>query len=217
MYFITMKRILLAVTVGLLLLRGGAPTSAQDMSAEQAEYQKLGLSLTEWDQIRKAKMPISKVKELLRSGISITEYFRYPWIDFGISEGQWIDNRKHGLSDVDMRKTTPSAAPSPEESDWVLIQNFFVPGLYQWMRQEFIRASCMSGVAVGSVACFILVKNTDGTPYNPLFLALLGADMIWSAIDLGIQRHNERNPDAGRFTMGTPSSGPIGFAINYTF
>ena len=53
--------------------------------ADKDEYERLGLSQIEWEMIQKAKMPKSKLYELLKCGISIREYFASPWLECNIS------------------------------------------------------------------------------------------------------------------------------------
>jgi len=53
--------------------------------------------------IQKAKMPKSKVYELLKCGISITEYFASPWLEVRMSEDEWVGRRKAGESSIDIK------------------------------------------------------------------------------------------------------------------
>jgi hypothetical protein len=52
--------------------------------------------------------------------------------------------------------------------------------------------------------------------FRPMGLFILVPDMLWSAIDIGIQIRHEENPDCKRF-MFAPQGGAIALAINLKF
>lgn len=164
-------------------------------ASDREKYEAKGLSQVEWQMIQDAQMPEKKVDELLQAGISISEYFQYPWLSLGISEGEYIRKRKAGMVDADIRAHSHLV----EISDLAVIHNFFLPGFYQFKRQQKIKAFTMSGLAVGlaGLTTFLSIKEKN---FIPAPLLLLIPDMLWSSIDLGLQLHKERNPDAQRFS-----------------
>jgi hypothetical protein len=183
-----------AILVGIVVL--SQPAASATMTPSDKEmYEKLGLSEAEWGMILDSHMPMSKVNFLLKSGISIAEYFRCPWKDLGLSEGEWIAKRKSGLSDNDMKvvKHAPrQGAP--------YIGAFFLPGCFQFTRHEPVRAWIMSTVAVGMIA-LCAGQSIAKKRFQPLGLFLLFPDMIWSGVDIGFQVEKEQNPDASRFSL----------------
>ncbi|MDD5675467.1 MAG: hypothetical protein PHC61_14955 [Chitinivibrionales bacterium] len=194
---------------------------AQEPSEQQSElpeYERLGLSQTEWNQIMQAKMSLEKVHALLRDGISISEYFKKPWVNLGLSEQQWIKKRRSGLSDDDMRATGRTVT----QSEWAVIEDFFIPGLCQWQRHEYLKASAMSGIAAGSLALYAGIRDRSnprsiGFDYPFPFLLFLVADMLWSSVDIGLTLGRERNPDAARFSLVCSARGGAELTIAVPF
>jgi hypothetical protein len=177
------------------------PAWAANMTPSDKEmYEKLGLSEAEWGMVLDAHMPLSKVNFLLKSGISIAEYFKSPWTELNLSESEWIAKRKSGLSDNDMR--TVRTAPK-EHAPY--IGAFFLPGCFQIARGQHAKGWIMAGIAVGCIALSVTHSLTSKR-FQPLGLFLLVPDMIVSGIDIGVQVYREQNPDATRFS-GRPFSG----------
>jgi hypothetical protein len=186
------------------------PAATATMTPSDKEmYEKLGLSEAEWGMVLDAHMPLSKVNFLLKSGISIAEYFRSPWTDLNLSESEWIAKRKSGLSDNDMR--TVKSAPR-ERAPY--IGAFFLPGCFQLARGQHAKGWIMAGVAVGCISLSVAHSLTS-KKFQPLGLFLLVPDMIASGIDIGIQVNRERNPDATRFSRRPfPGGAVVSLQVN---
>jgi hypothetical protein len=173
------------------------PVAAAHMTpADKDMYEKLGLSETEWGMVLDSHMSLSKVKYLLKSGISIAEYFRSPWKDLGLSEEKWIGKRQSGLSDNDMRAKAVKPEPSGNVS---YIGAFFLPGCFQFSRGQTAKGWIMAGAAVVFITLCV-AHSVSSKHFQPLGLVLLVPDMIWSGIDIGVQINREENPDASRFS-----------------
>ena len=65
-------------------------------------WEKYGLSQTEWRTIADSSISMNKVEELLRSGISVTEYAGKPWKGLNMNENAWIQKRRLGESQYDI-------------------------------------------------------------------------------------------------------------------
>jgi hypothetical protein len=183
--------------VSLCFILCALPVFAAHMTpADKEMYEKLGLSEAEWGMVLDSHMPLSKVNYLLKSGISIDEYFKSPWKELGLSEGEWIGKRKSGLSDNDMRTRAVKPASTENAS---YIGAFFLPGCYQLSRREPVRGWIMAGGAVGFITLCI-AHSLSTERFQPLGLCLLVPVMIWSGIDIGFQVDREQNPDASRFS-----------------
>jgi hypothetical protein len=173
-------------------------------AADKEEYEKLGLSQIEWEMIQKSHMPKSKLYGLLKCGVSIPEYFKTPWKEFNISEGEWLDRRCRGQSSGEIRTTEineQAGIKKISSTEWMPIQSFFLPGLNQFKRKQRVKAYFMSGFAVAAIGFFAIHSATE-KQLQPFDLLLLVPDMLWSCIDIGIQLKRENNPDAARFTDG---------------
>jgi hypothetical protein len=191
-------RHLVVITVLWIL---GATITVHGMTASDKEtYERLGLSQTEWELVEDAGMSMEKVEELLKAGISISEYFEYPWLELGMTEKEWIERRRAGVISDHMI----AARSEHEKSYWAVVQNFFFPGFHQWKRRQYAKSFPMTGIALVSTLLFIFHADYDegapGSNRHPIYLMFLAGDMVWSSIDIGIQANKERNPDSERFT-----------------
>jgi TM2 domain-containing membrane protein YozV len=176
------------------------PQTSQAMTpADREQYEKLGLSETEWAMILDAKLPLSKVQELLRAGISITQYFKQPWIDLDLSEDEWLEKRRAGLTDKDMRTIGKRQASRVPNEGAGMVAGFFLPGTQQLSRGQTGKGWTMAGLALGSIA-FCAGHSAITKSFQPLGLILLVPDMVWSGVDIGMQINKEVNPGASRFS-----------------
>jgi hypothetical protein len=176
-------------------------------AADKEEYEKLGLSQVEWEMIQKSHMSKGKLYGLLKCGVSIPEYFKNPWKELDISEGEWLDRRCKGQSSSEIRTSEinqQAGVKRISSTEWMPIQSFFLPGLNQFKRKQTVKGYVMSGWAVASIGFFIIHSATEQA-LQPFDLLLLVPDMLWSCIDIGIQIQRENNPDAARFSLGSPS------------
>ena len=170
-------------SVPVVLLCGLVCGAANLTPADKEAYEKLGLSETEWVKIKDAKMPLSKVHELMKSGITISEYFKMPWKELCISEAKYIRLRRTGHSDAEVRWMYTQKRTINE---WSAVQSFFLPGFNQIRRNQPVRGLIMATVAVGSLG-LLVAQNIHSTRVQPLGLYLLLPDMLWSGIDMSMQ------------------------------
>ncbi len=176
--------------------------SAANMTpADKETYEKLGLSEAEWALVLDSHMPMSKVEFLLKSGISIAEYFKHPWTELSMSESEWIAKRKSGMSDADMNTVKPP--PAKEGGSYIF--GFLFPGVYQLSKHQSGKGWIMSGVTLGMLG-FCAVHSMATKRFEPLGLFFIVPVMIWSGVDMGIQINAEQNPTAQRFSLQTHSS-----------
>lgn len=178
------------------------PVFAANMTpADKETYEKLGLSEAEWGLVLDSHMPMSKVEFLLKSGISISEYFKHPWTELSLSEGEWIAKRKSGMSDAEMSVVKPP--PAKEGGSYIF--GFLFPGCYQLSKHETGKGWIMSGVTLGMIG-FCAVHSMATKRFEPLGLFFIVPVMVWSGIDMGIQINAEQNPTAQRFSLQSPSA-----------
>lgn len=175
-------------------------------------WERLGLSITEWNMIQDNHLPMKKVEELLKAGIGISEYFDQPWIKIDLSEGQWIAKRRNGLTSYDIELEAKTVAPNSKASDNAAEVNasfqeydrsaetrrkfasFFLPGCMQIKRGDKKKGAIMATLAVGSIAgCVgwsIAEKNFVSLP---LFAIVI--PMTWSLVDQSsYQKKTATNP-----------------------
>ncbi len=158
-----------------------------------------GLKDYELELLRDSRMPVGKLQQIKDAGITLDEYFQYPWIKLNLSEKEWLAQRKAGIL-----KSEDYSTQQLKNNQWAVIQNFFVPGLHQFKRKQYFRGILMSGIAVSSLALFALHRKPGnngpaGFDY-PAYLAVLGVDLLWSSIDLGVQVNRQFDNGAKRFS-----------------
>ncbi|MBD3392491.1 MAG: hypothetical protein GF418_10440 [Chitinivibrionales bacterium] len=188
-----------SLAFGVVMLLAARMTVLGMTATDKEEYERRGLSQVEWEMVLDAKMPKKKVDELLKAGISISEYFRYPWLKFGISEQQWINSRKAGLLDSDIAAENKPRGPAEGA---VVISAFLLPGYHQCKREQYWKTGIMTGAAVLG-ATLLAVRSVQERALIPGPLALLVPAMLWSSLDIGLQLNRQRNPDAERFSEGS--------------
>jgi hypothetical protein len=167
-------------------------------------WEKYGLSQTEWKMILDNKIPLKKVEELLKSGISVSEYIDKPWIKFKLSESAYIAKRRSGMSayDIELERTTDrgslkdankgtfTSEAKPLSGSKDLALSFVLPGYEQHRLKHKTRSRIMIALAAGSVAgslyLSVRAKTIDATP---LFVILV-PDMFWSMLDYKFSREN---------------------------
>lgn len=194
----------LSMTVFACFFSANAQDFIPPAQGEKETYERLGLSLTEWNLIKESNMPMAKVHRLLEAGISISEYFKKPWVELGVTEGTWIEKREAGLTNEDIKagRTKPSKG-----GEWSVAKAFILPGYLQLKRKQNLKGGTMASVALLSVlfGAGTLYQNltTPGSAdYWPVFFLIsLPASMLWSGIDMHKQIQLELNPAAQRFSI----------------
>ncbi|MBN1127371.1 MAG: hypothetical protein JXA71_00185 [Chitinispirillaceae bacterium] len=187
-------RLAFACSIGACLVALGW---GQYLDDEPKPWEKYGLSQTEWKMIKDNNIPLSKVEELLKAGISISEYVEQPWKKLSLSERQYIQKRRSGLTayDIELEQTSKHGGWKDENRDVLdsevgafsgskgLALSFALPGYQQYRLKHRWRARVMSALAVGSVAASVIITCADGAfEGTPLFVILV-PDMFWSFID----------------------------------
>jgi len=166
-------------------------------AADKEEYERRGLSQTEWEMVLDARMPPEKVDEILTAGISISEYFRYPWINYGISEAEWIRSRRSGLLESDIAAENRQKGP-PEGA--IVVSAFLLPGYHQFKRHQYWKGAIMTGASAFAAIYTTARSVQKGALIPHLLFIFLAPAMVWSSVDIGFEVMKERNPDATRFT-----------------
>jgi hypothetical protein len=194
--------------VFVMLWHGLAGSATTLIPSDKEKYEKLGLSEAEWVLIVDSEMPMARVHELLKSGISISEYFRQPWKKMGISEADWLRQRRSGLSNTDIRS---QAQQRRTPNELTVIQSVFLPGYNQFRYAEPVRGWIMTAAAAGCIGLFA-VQNFRSNSFKPLGLFLLAPDMVWSGIDMGVSVRREQDS-----AQDTPLGLKIGMNVTFSF
>lgn len=171
---------------------------------EMQPWERLGLSKTEWKMIEDNHMPMSKVEDLLKDGIGISEYFKEPWIDLNLSEQRWIEKRRSGMSNYDIEtqaKTNNSEWKTDMKSGFQSEINGFsgngekfsalIPGLQQFKSRRVAKGVIMSSIAVGTIG-WCTAESISNKQFNSLPIAFLVADIVWSFVDYNISKRHKK-------------------------
>lgn len=169
-------------------------------SDERDTYDKLGMSLTEWQWVKENHISMDKIHELMEAGVNISEYAKKPWVDLGVTEKTWLAKRRIGHTDEEIRVKKPGSS-----NEWAVVQNLLLPGYHEWKRKQFVRSSLMTGAAVASlaltgVAAYRNARHESSFSDPVPFIIILPIAMIWSAVDIHVQIQREINPEARRFS-----------------
>jgi hypothetical protein len=173
--------------------------ASSGQGGETRPWEKYGLSQSEWKLIQENKISRDKAQTILSAGISIGEYCKKPWKAIGLTEGEWIERRRAGLTSYDIeleakagrrwKADTTTAAPSgyaSYSSGGNQLISFVIPGFQQLRLKQTTRGRIMIGLAVGSLAaCFAGAVVDDRFEGRPLYF-VLAPDMLWSFIDFKI-------------------------------
>jgi hypothetical protein len=208
------KRALLATILFMGIQLVAIPENTAAMTpADKEQYEQLGLSETEWKMILDVNMPVSKVKDILRCGVSMTDYFNSPWEELDMSEHEWLAKHRAGLSDKDIRAAKHITIKKPQDEGSGILTGFFLPGVEQLSRGQTQKGWIMAGAAIACVTLCV-THSAVTKKFQPLGVILLVPDMFWSGIDISGQLHNEINPNASKFTYNNFSSATIAFTLS---
>ena len=190
----------------LLVLLVQVPLHAQE---DLKPWERLGLSITEWNLITENNMPMKKVESLLKDGIGISEYFEKPWEPLDMTEKEWIAKRRRGLTSYDieqevrMANRDSSMQPTPNGNNTFidykrtgetreLTSALFLPGFQQYRYKQKVRGRIMVSLAVTSVAGTV-AWSIYQKQFMPLpLLVILLPDMGWSYVDHKIRLRKKR-------------------------
>jgi hypothetical protein len=192
--------------VTFMLVIGLCTISILPAQEAQKPWEQYGLSKTEWKMIQDNKIPLKKVEELLKSGISISEYIDKPWVRFRLSENAYIDKRRSGLSayDIELERTSDRGSWKNENKNTVrsevsassgnrdLLLSFVLPGYEQLRIKHKWRGRIMAALAVGSVVGSVYLSMADRTiEATPIFVILV-PDMFWSMLDFKFEKDRNK-------------------------
>lgn len=167
-------------------------------------WERLGLSKTEWIMIEENQMPMSKVEELLKAGIGISEYFNKPWIEFNMTEQKWIEKKRSGMSSYDIEieaKATNAGWKTEMQSGFRSemsgvsenSENFsaLIPGFQQFKTGSVAKGIIMSSIAAGAIG-WCVAGSVSNKRFNSLpVFAILVPDIAWSYIDYKISKRRK--------------------------
>jgi hypothetical protein len=164
-------------------------------------WEKYGISQSEWKMTKDNNISEEKLKVILSSGISVTEFCQKPWKNLGLRETDWMDKRRAGMSEYDIEleaqsnrtgyrqdnkntmKSENNSVASKQSPG--LFTSFILPGYQQQRIGQKTRGRIMSGLAIGFIACSFVGSVAEGG-FEPIPLLLLVPDMFWSLFDYKI-------------------------------
>lgn len=178
--------------------------SAQD---ESRPWERLGLSQTEWRLVNENNISMSKLEQLLKSGISVGEYIQKPWEPLGLNEEKWIKKRRSGLTsyDIELEATRGNSEEWKKSmnndasrdmkqlsENHELFSSLFLPGYYQYNVGQKQKSYVMIGLAGGAVA-WCTIGSIANKRFEVLPVAvILVPDMVWSFIDYKVDKKNKK-------------------------
>jgi len=182
------------VIVGIFIAIVAVSVSAQMYGRGIPIWERLGLSVTEWKLIKENNMSMEKVENLLKAGIGVSEYYKYPWEYLGTTEEQWIIYRSAGLTDnMIYRKMHPEKAVIVPDSNNVnleqkpdisgKVQGFFLPGYLQCKSGRNvlgITQISIAAVGIAGATAWTIKKHGNPSPIAFITMTTIIPDMVWS-------------------------------------
>jgi hypothetical protein len=170
------------------------------------DYQEVGLTQTEFQNVKESGMSKEKLKYLLEIGVRPSVYLQEPWKDLGVSEKEWLSQRAGGMEDSDIDRTYKNRAG---DQGYAYL-SFLVPSLYQWFTDDMVFAIAMDVSYVSAWVFTILAL--EGKERGQFGAPLIAAVHVWSGIDALISTLWDSNPDAKNFSWGILPTGKSSFA-----
>ena len=164
---------------------------------EGFRYEEMGLTQWEFQQIKEAGVSRDKLTRLVELGVRPSEYLQKPWEKMNISEDEWLGQRSEGMEDADIDRSYRNR--SGDQSYAYL--SLLVPSLYQWKKDDIVKASIIDAVWVAGVAAAVYM-NVDGQSSWFYCLIPVAAAHIYSFADAFFGTQWDSNPDANRFSFG---------------
>jgi hypothetical protein len=174
-------------------------------SQEQIEpWERLGLSKTEWIMIEENHMSMSQVEDLLKAGISISEYFKKPWIELNMTEQRWVEKKRSGMSsyDIEIEAKAKNAEWETEMKSGFRSEmsgvsenaesfSALIPGFQQFKSGSVAKGVIMSSIALGAVTWCTAGSISNKRFYSLPIFAVLVPDVIWSYVDYKISKRHK--------------------------
>lgn len=185
--------------------------SASDDEWKGFNYEEMGLTQWEFQQIKEEGVSRDKLTRLVEMGVRPSEYIQKPWEKMGVSEDEWLAQRSNGFEDADIDRSYRNRSGDQQYAYLSLL----LPSLYQWKTDQSMKAIWMDAlelVGIG-VTAYMAVDGATNWWYGLLFVA--GAH-IWSFADAFFSTQWDSNPDANRFSYGilpTPTSENAGVGL----
>ena len=186
---------------------GTAKASGDEWQGFNCE--EMGLTQWEFQQAKQEGVSRDKLTNLVEMGIRPSEYLQKPWEKLGVSEQEWIRQRSGGLEDADIDRSYRNK--SGDQSYAYL--SLLVPSLYQWHKDESMKAIWIDALWAGSVGVTVYLAADGNSAWWYGLIVVAGAH-IWSFADAFFSTQWDSNPDANRFSYGilpTPEKGVAGF------
>lgn len=199
----------------LLVVLGFYPINTWADEWDNFKPEDVGISNSEFDEVKAKGMSKKKLLDLVEHGIMPSEYFSEPWKKLGVSETEWLDEKKKGMENADIDRTLHRGSLFNYDP----VVSFFLPGYYQWKTKRPIIAGSMTGLAIGSLGLLFLhqkevtEENTTGDDpktqktFRSIYFVTLLSSMLWSTADAFYHTRYTNNPEAQRFSLGYSENG----------
>lgn len=194
----------------LLVLIFNLPLFAQDTSSdiptndaagnewEGFDYEQLGLTQWEFQQVKEAGIPREKLLYMIEIGVRPGEYLQKPWERLNVSEEDWLVERARGMEDSDIDRSYRYRSGNQGAANLSLL----LPSYYQWKTGNTSMAISMNvlwATFAGAYAYMLATEEDNSSVYMLFPLALVH---VWSFGHGWYETRFESNPDANRFAWG---------------
>ncbi len=195
-----MMKTFCAVWMSAMILAAPMLAHADDNEWADVTAEDLGISQQEFQMVKEHGMSRSKLMHLLEIGVSPNQYFSQPWKKLGVSESQWLDEKKGGMADDDINQNFHKQ----QANELTPFIAFFLPGYYHYQTHRLYLGLALSTVAAGSLALTFLDQSQTSSgskSVKPIYPIMLLVTMVWSAGDAFIHTRYVDNQEAQRFSL----------------
>ena len=188
----------------------GSATASDDEWAG-FNYEEMGISQWEFQQVREEGISRDKLTQLVEMGVRLSEYFQHPWEKLGVSEDEWLSQRTGGMEDADIDRSYRNHSGDQGYAHLSLL----LPSFYQWRTEQSSKAIWMDVAEVVSIGATVYLA-VDGSSAWWYGLGAIALVHIWSWADAFLSTQWDSNPDANRFSYGiipTPAHENAGMGV----
>lgn len=180
-----------AYVLALALAAASGCLAATDGLRYLDHWKSLGIASQDISLIDRYDIDKDVVERLVNDGVTVREYVRKPWLEMGLSEGEWFDVLEMG-NDL---ATLEHMYDREEEIDRPgLVTAFLLPGYHQIKEERYASGGALAAAGVGFAALTFLDRDTHtGGGIKFTWPVLWGVTSLVSATDIWARYYREQS------------------------
>jgi hypothetical protein len=155
-------------------------------------WEKLGITSKEYHEAHLNNFSDDSIKIIVSYGITVSEFFKKPWINLNLTCEQWLDYRKIGMTDNDIylklnpvtdttiKLQSKLSGKETQKVNLVKLQSFFLPGYVQIKKDNKIFGYSMAGLAICGIITTVCWSAHERAPMIIPAVGITLPVMFWS-------------------------------------